>query len=295
MKKQFLRTYDSFNYLFYSYYLKKNKIDQSKLLILGTIPRSGTHLMKFLFSNYINLLNNGLDSKAIKPNEMNEFFPNNYQYSYFNLKARSRPNKMYVKNIKKPTPMLRKIGLDDLTRSHAYFQEVYWKNSPVLHTYRNPLDYSVSMYHYMFKKRNSNLDINSAMDVFEMYKEYYIGTYLSYVHASSQAKFKLLRVPYEQLMNNKENSFAIILHWLGLEPNDHYVEEACKRSSINKVVKLENVSQSKINPEASLQKGSFINNGGVGQWKEYFSSSDIVSVEKSLNKKNISLDDFDIG
>lgn len=294
MKSRLIHAYDSINYIRYSSYLRRRHIDESKLLVLGTLPRSGTHLIKFLFSNYINLICNGVDSQEITPAEMNSFFPNNYQYSYLNLKARPF-GKVFVDKIKKPTKMLKSIDLDDFTRSHASFQKVYWKKSPVLHTYRNPLDYSVSMYHYMFKKRNSNLDINSPMDVFEIYKEYYIETYLSYVHASSQAKFKLLRVPYEQLMNDKENSFAIILHWLGLEPNDHYIEEACERSSINKVVKLEDISKSKINPEASLQKGSFVNNGGVGQWKEYFSTSDIVSVEKSLNKKNISLDDFDIG
>ena len=279
MKKQFLRTYDSFNYLFYSHYLKKNKIDQSKLLILGTIPRSGTHLMKFLFSNYINLLNNGLDSRAIKPNEMNEFFPNNYQYSYFNLKARTRPNKMYVKNIKKPTPMLRKIGLDDLTRSNAYFQEVYWKNSPVLHTYRNPLDYSVSMYHYMYKSRDIKSNIKCPMDVFNKYYEYYIGMYFSYLNASKSAKFKLLRMPYEELMRDTKTSFAIMLHWLGIEPNDNLVSEACDRSSIKKVVKLEEVAESKINPDASLSHGSFVKSGNSGQWKEFFSSKDIEIVE----------------
>lgn len=294
MKSRLIHTYDSFNYHRYSSYLRSRDINESKLLVLATLPRSGTHLIKFLFSNYINLICNGVDSHEVTPGEMNSFFPNNYQYSYLNLKARPF-GKVFVDKIKKPTKMLKSIDLDDFTRSHASFQKVYWKKSPVLHTYRNPLDYSVSMFHYMFKKRNSNPDINSPMDVFEIYKEYYIGTYLSYVHASSQAKFKLLRVPYEQLMNDKENSFAIILHWLGLEPNDHYVEEACKRSSINKVVKLESVFKSKINPEASLQKGSFVNNGSVGQWKEYFSASDIASVEKSLNKRSISLDDFDIG
>jgi len=294
MKSRLIHAYDSINYPRYSSYLRRRNINESKLLVLATIPRSGTHLIKFLFSNYINLICNGVDSRAITPREMNNFFPNNYQYSYLNLKARPFGN-VLVDKIKKPTKMLESIDLNDFTRSHASFQKTYWKNSPVLHTYRNPLDYSVSMFHYMFKKRNSKPDINSPMDVFELYKEYYIETYLSYVYASKLAKFKLLRVPYEQLMKDKVNSFAIILHWLGLEPNDYYVEEACQRSSINKVIKLEGASKNKINPDASLQKGSFINNGSVGQWREYFSDSDIASVEKSLNKRSISLEDFDIG
>jgi hypothetical protein len=293
MKKYIQNTYDTLNYPLYSHYLKKNNVDKSKLLILGTIPRSGTHLMKFLFANYINLIKFGFESKAITPSEMNSFFPNNYQYSYINLKARPF-GKVYVNNIEKPINLLKYIGLDDFTRSHAYFQRVYWKNSPVLHTYRNPLDYSVSMFNYMFKNRNSNLKINSPMEVFDQYSEYYISMYLSYFEASKKAKFKILRLSYEQLVKETEVSFSIILHWLGLEPNEIYISEASKRSSIKKVNTLEEITKSQINPAASLKKGSFISSGKTGQWKDYFSNSDIELVEMKLNKYAVSLDDFDI-
>ncbi len=293
MKKNLIKIYDSINYKAYSSYLKRNNIDQSKLLILGTIPRSGTHLIKFLFSNYINLLTHGLDSKAIRPDEMNSFFPNNYQFSYLNLKARPF-GKVFVNKIKKPTKMIRSIELDDFTRSHAFFQEKYWKNSPVLHSYRNPLDYSVSMFHYMFKNRDSELSIENPMDVFHKYNEYYIEMYSSYLKASKSAKFKLLRMPYEQLIKETEISFSIILHWLGLEPNENYVAEACIRSSIKKVSTLEQKSLGTINPDAALKHGSFIKNGSTGQWKEYFNSYDLSIIEDKLNQNNISLEDFDI-
>ena len=82
MKKQFIKTFDSLNYIFYKSYLKKNNIDESKLLILATIPRSGTHLIKFLFSNYIKLLACKTQSEPVSPDEMNNFFPNNYQFMY---------------------------------------------------------------------------------------------------------------------------------------------------------------------------------------------------------------------
>lgn len=294
MKKQFLKTFDSLNYIFYKSYLKKNNIDESKLLILATIPRSGTHLIKFLFSNYIKLLACNTNAEPVSPDEMNNFFPNNYQFSYFNLKARPFKS-MYVNNIDKPTSYLKEIFLNDFTRSHAIFQEIYWKNSPVLHTYRNPLDYAVSMYHYMFKNRNTKSNISCPMDVFDKYFDYYTEMYLSYLNASKSSKYKLLRMPYEHLMRDPEVSFSIILHWLGIEPIEKYVAEACERSSIKKVVKLEALSDSKINPNASIKKGSFVKSGNTGQWKNFFSNSDLEIIEARLNKKNISLTDFDIG
>ena len=102
LKEKLSNSYDSLMYPFYERYLSNRNLDPEKILILGTIPRSGTHLIKFLFSNYILLLDKGMDSEIASPSIMNSFFPNNYQYSYFNLKKRPF-GKVFVDQIEKPT------------------------------------------------------------------------------------------------------------------------------------------------------------------------------------------------
>lgn len=294
LKEILSNLYDSSMYPFYERYLSNRKLNPKKILILGTIPRSGTHLIKFLFSNYILLLHKGMESEISSPSMMNKFFPNNYQYSYFNLKKRPF-GKVFVDQIEKPTKHLSYLGLTDFTRSHAAFQRSYWRKSPVIHSYRNPLDYSVSLFHYMYKNRDSNLNrsISNPFELFLLQKEYYFKTYISYLEAEKSGSYNLIRFSYEELMKDTPLIFEKIIIWLGLEPNKSYILEACSRSSIRNVSKLES-EQNKINPNASVQSGNFARHGGSGQWREYFSKTELLDVEKETNKYGLSLEDFNI-
>jgi hypothetical protein len=293
MKRLISKAYDSICSPFYRRYLLSNSVESSRLLILGTLPRSGTHFIKFLFANYLKINSEGLSSTFVSPSEMNEYFPNNFQYSYLNLKKRPL-GRVFVNNIKEPTKLLKLMDLDDFTRTHYSFQFQYWKNSPVLHSFRNPLDFSVSIFNYMFKNRQNVEVVKNPFDAFLHYQDYYCRTYLSYLEASTSCNYKLLRISYEDLITDPCSIFSLILSWLGLEPKLNYVEEACFRSSIKNVNKLEKHHKTSINPKAELKTGSFVSSGNIGQWKSFFSPSQIDIVEEKLNLYKISLDDFQL-
>ena len=82
---------------------------------------------------------------------MNQMLPNNWHLHYMSYnKLPLGP--LVEKMPHSPNNLIKNINLDDITRSHSIFQEIFWQNSQILHLYRNPLDYSVSLFNYKHKK-----------------------------------------------------------------------------------------------------------------------------------------------
>ena len=276
----------------YTYRLRSRNLQKHNMLILGTIARSGTHYMKFLMSNYLRAAYEDKDKGPITPVEMNEMFPNNWHLLYLNVYKMPIGN-IFPEAYKKPTPLLKNIGLDEFTRSHATFQKVFWKNSPVLHLYRNPLDYSVSYYHYMHKNRSGvEMDgIDSPVDVLNRQFVNYVQMYLSYLYAARSGKYKIIRFPYEEIKLHPVRSLKLILRWLGEEPLEKNLEWAAEQASIKKVQKMEGL-QGAINPTATNLTGRFARDGGVGQWKEHFNETDFQAAKDKFRTAGIELEDF---
>jgi hypothetical protein len=276
----------------YHYLLKSRNLEKSKMLVLGTIARSGTHYMKFLISNYLRAAYDDKDKGAITPIEMNEMFPNNWHLSYLNIRKIPIGN-VFPDTYKEPTLLLKNIGLDEFTRSHATFQRVFWKNSPVLHLYRNPLDYSVSYYHYMHKNRlDADMKgIDSPVDVLNIQFDNYVQMYLSYLKAARSGKFKIIRFPYEEIKLHPVRSLKLILRWLGEEPLEKNLEWAVEKASIKNVQKMEGV-QGTVNPTALNLTGRFARDGGIGQWKEHFNEAAFQKARDKFRGVGIELENF---
>lgn len=273
----------------YKSILSKNNIEEEDLLIIGTIARSGTHYMMMLLANYIAKT---IDADLnIGPTEMNKMFPNNWHLNYmsyhqlplgpFNLKAPEPPNDL-IKN----------IGLTEITRSHSIFQPIYWKRSPVLHLYRNPLDYAVSLYNYKHKKRPDLPDrCESPDEVLSLKFKNYIEMYKSYKMAAQSGRYTLLRFSYENLVSNPPFYLKATLQWLGHEPDPELVVNAVHASSIKKVQTAE-LTGSAVNPDAHDLHGSFISSGQIGQWKEYFSNKELRKWELAFQEQGLGLKAF---
>ncbi len=278
----------SVDYL-YEHRLKNLGVKKNKMLILGTIARSGTHYTKFLLANYLKVLSGDL-SGPVTPEEMGAMFPNNWHLSYLNV--REIPfGKIFPDEYKEPTNLLELIGLDDFTRSHALYQRCFWDESPVLHLYRNPLDYSVSYFHYMHKNRVNGGGVKDPFEVLEQRFENYVAMYKSYEAAARSGKSKILRLSYEDMKCHPVPCLRIILRWLGIEPLEEHLQLAAENSEIKKIQSFEK-SGEKVNPTANLSKGMFARNGGIGQWQEYFSNDQIVKARAMFKNVGISLDDF---
>jgi len=271
--------------------LKALNTCKSRLLILGTIARSGTHFTKFLIANYLKAYISEGDV-PVSPEEMNSMFPNNWHLSYLNVYQMPFGN-VFPDNVEKPTPLLQHIGIDDFTRSHALYQKYYWDQSPVLHLYRNPLDYAVSMYHYMHKNRPDGRtpEVDEPYEVLDLRFENYVRMFHSYRDAARQGNRKVLRISYEDIKRYPQPCLRIILRWLGVEPREAHVELAAHNSSIGNIKKMEKKGGI-INPTAALQKGEFARDGSIGQWTNYFSNDQFDKVRARFKSSGISLNEF---
>ena len=283
----------AFNYPIYNIYykrkLKKINLAPENMLIIGTIARSGTHYIMLLLANYIAYKIN--NSKGFSPSEMNDLFPNNWHLSYVNY--HNIPfGDFYSGTLNKPDQVIKNIGVDEVTRSHSIFQKIFWKDSKVLHLYRNPLDYSVSLYNYKHKKRPDRIDRKSSPhEVLQEKFENYVAMYKSYSYAAKSGKYYHLRIAYEELIRDPIFYLGSILRWLGNEPDQAGINFAVEMSSIKKTRELEDKG-SVVNPTAKDLKGSFISSGQVGQWKDYFTEKEFSYWESEFKRAQIDIKSF---
>lgn len=285
----------------YECFLRKLEIKQNQLLILSTIARSGTHYTKFLFANYIKLAS-GIDNGPVTPKEMNSMLPNIWHYAYLGGHPFSPAG---TRKFKKPTPDLALLGLVDIPRSHYPYMHSYWGKSPILHIYRNPLDYAVSIYHYKFKDQKRDLStsnnglttagdmptIANPVEALEYRFDDYVNMYLSYRSEAQRSRPQLLRMSYEDLKRSPEACLRMIIRWLGIEPHSSTTEKAVHYSSIKTVNQLERPGGT-IQPERTYVKGKFARDGSIGQWKEYFTESDLEHFANKFASAGINLDEF---
>ena len=274
-----LRSY-YYNYL-YNRKLNQIKIKKNQIIILATIAKSGTHYFKFLLSNYINLLNNKKNSKPLSPKGVNDYFPNIWHKAYV-----AKDSKI----IKPLNKTMETIGYYDMPRTHVQYDK-RMRGSKILHLYRNPLDYCVSMYYYKYVHNPLFKNIlNSPYEVFENEFDKYIYPYLSYKKESFSKKNNILRISYEDFVMNTEIVFNIILKWLGVEVDLQLVQKAIFNSSKNTLRRFE--KKEPIHIGRTNLKGSFLRSGKVGEWKKYFTNVQIKNVNKKLARFNLSLDEF---
>jgi hypothetical protein len=272
--------YHSARSLRYSMFLKSRKISKSRMLILGTPGRSGTHYMRFLFANYLRLLG-GTSDGPTDSNTMNSMLPNKWHDAYFG-----------ERNYRDPTPELSLIGLDDLAYTHANFLNLYWNDSKVLHIYRNPLDFCVSIYFFRYKYRTSFAGaIADPVEAMDDHLEEYAANYRSYREAAGRGNSNILRVSYEDLITFPAPTFRMILRWLGVEANIDLVEIATQYSSKESMRIIED-RDGPIDSVIDVAGGRFVRDGSIGQWKKYFKPKDLELAQSKLERFGVNLNEF---
>mgnify|MGYP000524084441 CR=1 FL=1 len=185
---------------------------KSDLLILATVTKTGTHYLRFLISYYLVLVNNkkqGLDLD-VSPNQfiIDEFLPNSWHSAY----------RFFVKR-KKPSDLLKHIGIKDIPRSHLRLRDREWKGFKVLHTYRSVADQAVVSYETKYKcdQRISDL-YDSPWDLYLETREDNLDQITSFKDQSAKG-VNSFRVEFGQIYNHPEKTLALILMWLGEEPD----------------------------------------------------------------------------
>ena len=272
---------------YYKPLLRQHDLREERMLVIGTIARSGTHYAMLLLSNYVAAIQG--KSEPVTPSGMNDMFPNNWHINY--MAYHKLPFGPF--RDQGPYSLCRNLGVlnvDEVTRSHSLFQNILWKHHRVLHLYRNPLDYSVSLYNYKHKKRPDLPDrCQSPQEVLELKFENYCDMYQSYINAAKNGSFSVLRISYENLISDPQFWLCAIIEWLGGEANEDAVKTAVENSSISNVKSAEK-NGSQVNPDAVGLQGSFISSGQVGQWRSYFSDADYKYWSNRFAQRGIDLE-----
>jgi hypothetical protein len=264
--------------------LRRCGSSKQRLLILATIARSGTHYMRYLIANYLQLTHH-VSRGPLSPIEVNTMFPNQWTAVYDSRYAARRP----------PTPMLRPWGVDDLPLTHGPYKAFLWRQSRVLHLYRNPLDFAVSLWFWIFKGsrptrpgvgRDGSADVSGPVELLQYRLDDYISWYLSYREAAARES-SLLRIAYEDLVTYPEACLRTVVAWLGAEPVPWAVRKSVEYSSRETVGKME--KQLPFNVAVDLTK---VRDGRIGQWRTYFSSSDVDRVQEAMRLRGIDLTEF---
>ena len=150
-------------------HLRRLGIKKARLLILGTIPKSGRTYVLFVIANYLRMASDTANG-PVTMNELRAMFPNEWGKAYVGSRK-----------FTSPTPHLKLIGLDDLAICHHPYQSLYWNRSKVVHLYRNPLDYAVSRFFYSYEYRSTRVGtIAGPVEVMDVYMDAYASNYLSY-------------------------------------------------------------------------------------------------------------------
>ena len=272
-------TYEKLNY---KKCLAKAKLQKSEIIILATIPKTGTHLLRFLLATYCKLMTeNQQHVLGLAPMEVDKYFPSSWHTHYQNiLPLPVRLDSLNVLNIK------------DLPRTHSVYKKIAWDGTRVIHTYRNPLDY-VDTHHFAKNRMDprGNAEYELSASVREALPRF-IQEYMSFLDAPESL---VKRISFEDLVSNPRQELQNLLEWMGAKIDDTKIGDAVKLvfeeypwCVVGAGEKWQRNGDGKDCHLADqfLQHSYKLN--GIGVWKKYLSVEDLEYVKIHLEQKGIS-------
>jgi hypothetical protein len=265
--------------------LFNNNIKKKDLLILATITKTGTHFIRYLLGNYLNL-RYCQDARPLENQDVDKMFPNGWHTTYLNRKKIITPSKL-----------LPEIGLYDIPRSHIPFEMNSWKDCKVLHTYRNPFDFGLSLYVFKYCYQSDfKGNFESPYQVLEHHLDDFINQYKTFLEISKSPRYNILRISFEELYRNSEETLDLILKWLGCEPRINIISDAVKYTRTNKYIENgagELWQRKRVKGEPYNKKivnefmGKCNNSGPIGIWKDYFTNEQKSTILNKLEVRGI--------
>tara|TARA_B100001059_G_C17823187_1_gene579638 strand:- start:644 stop:1492 length:849 start_codon:yes stop_codon:yes gene_type:complete len=241
------------------------------ILILRTIPRSGSHFFMNIFANYI-ALNFFEQKKSLEYIDIKDKFWNGYHpyHILFNQKK-----------ILQTTGFINFVFvhvLHDLRNKRFNYSNK--KFGGMINLYRNPFDNYVSVLNFQ-KKNVKKINLSE-------YLESYCLAYLSI--KDLEKKNNVINIPYEDLYRYPFQTMIKVLTFFNISRSNDILEKAINSSDIKKIKLEEKNHNNKSFYSSSLS--SHVNSGKIGQWKNFLSNKDINFIEKHINKHGILLDEF---
>lgn len=244
-------------------------------------------MTKLLLANYLNIICDGREDITTYDEMHTKMFFSDVQVKGLDPSSESGKGRI----LQKYTPYRHLIH----THSHGSKMKLYIRlnrGARYILLYRNPLDNLISSYFYHFKYRPELAEqYKHPREIIDWKLPVFIKQY-NYQKAMSERNVNAVQVSYESLYQDKANTFAGILEFLGIPVKEDAVELAVDFSSLKSVRAQEQKRNKAIHQEIQGFKGSFVRSGKIGQWKEFFNDEDVENVSRKLAAHSISLDEF---
>ncbi|MDA9915852.1 sulfotransferase domain-containing protein [Luminiphilus sp.] len=210
---------DFLSRILFDIHLACSFLKRRNLVLLITTTKTGTHYLRFLLAYYVLLLEaeGNYNDVHVDHGLVDRFFPNSWHTSYTGVVPRINPDNRVAKWLK----------ISDLPRSHMPLRVLPWRKTRIIHTYRNLDDQAVVSWFtkYACDKRLMS-HYKSAQELRQATIEDNKAQYDSF-RANDRNSINSLRVSFESLHREPANVLALVISWLGLEPN----LQACRRAA----------------------------------------------------------------
>lgn len=253
-----------------------------KSVQLCTVQKSGTNYLRFLLSNYMNLvLLDGSGSEGVDYDEMHrEFIP-------YAKDLILDPSVVVHRN--NLINELQGYGLSVFVYQHGYGYLGSEEGGKVVQLYRNPLDQMISMYHY----HRVRYEEKSILSVRDELLARYVKSFRSVMSSRSESNFS---ITYENLVRNPRAVLSCLIKFIGLPVDHDSIEKAVILSSKDAVREIEKKRAAPIHSSPHMpSQQSFVRDGSIGQWKSVFGYDDLQAIDQSLRKQGLDLFSFDLG
>tara|TARA_Y200000002_G_C22629681_1_gene641920 strand:+ start:463 stop:1392 length:930 start_codon:yes stop_codon:yes gene_type:complete len=176
--------------------------------------------------------------------------------------------------------------------SYFFFQHIeavkkngIFFNGKIIFLIRNPRDWIISLHNYLISRKDiyyKPKKVSHSID------------YLMPIFCKSMKEVEyLIRdkndicINYEDLVSSPKSTIKLILEFLELKVDDKKIDNSIETNSIQNYKKLE--KNNYIDHGYQLERGSFIRNPEIGQWKQKLNKNDIKKIDQYIKKYKIML------
>jgi hypothetical protein len=260
-------------------------LDDTDTVCLVSTMKSGTHWLRYIFANYMNLHVKGF------PAHGGDLLP----VSYNALQSVFSPvdRRLWLRDSELPV-----VPRKEVYPFHGV-KNVYWQHVDqnlstyqglMVYIYRNPLDYAVSRYFYDRKLwAEEGRDVTSVASTLRWSLRWY-GEGFRFMRRLSRDSRRVLSITYEELKTSPVEVLGPVFRWVGFPYHVPSLVRAIELSDA-KVVREEERRRGKaiVGP---TETGFFVRDGSVGQWQQHLSDRDVDLAEKILGEYGIKLANF---
>lgn len=262
--------------------------EKPNLIVALSIPKCGTNLFRQFQFNCLAMANGEgpqtYDDMARRcPSQLPDHIRNGWQYT-------------------PADPALKLIGYDAFTYGHYatnIMKVIDETDGPMFCLYRNPLDFFVSAYYY-FKAGRMRVPTGEPFDLVADYLPRFAAAYKRYHLTAKRWPDRVRLVAYEDLMERPVDTMTSAWEGFGSPFSHDIISRASQASSFRAARAFEDkVGYLHMNGRERderhldvLKKTRFVRSGKIGQWRDYFTSTQIAAIRDGLKAQRINLDNF---